>query len=216
MDLRSLIQHITTRIIQPLPGLEYQLSIFSEQARIDYETRINNYENENKNNVAKQSSVLILFYEKEGKLFVPLIKRASYDGVHSGQIAFPGGKVEPKDKDMIATALRESQEEIGISLTGIEILGILSPVFIPPSNFLVNVVLAYTSSVPQFTIDTFEVAELIEFPLTHLENSESIEERDVMGATSWRMKAPGYVYQEHFIWGATAMMLSELKALMKK
>ena len=164
MDLASLIEHVNTRMFLPLPGREYQLSLFSDQARIDYETRIKNYENENKNNIAKQSSVLILFYEKEGKLYIPLIKRASYDGVHSGQIAFPGGKVEPEDKDMIATALRESQEEIGISLTGIEILGILSPVFIPPSNFLVNVVLAYTSSVPQFTIDTFEVDELIEFP----------------------------------------------------
>lgn len=215
MDFTSLINHIKTRISEPLPGKESQFSMFSNQARSDYEAREKIHEKINNNTPAKQSSVLILLYEKEGQLYIPLIKRASYDGVHSGQIALPGGKVEPTDIDIIATALRETEEEIGVSSEGIIILGKLSPVFIPPSNFCVNVVLAYTSTIPQFTLDTHEVAELIELPLTQLEDLSSIEERDVMSSSTWRMKAPGYVYQEHFVWGATAMVLSELKALLK-
>jgi len=94
-------------------------------------------------------------------------------------------------------------------------LGVLTPVFIPPSRFWVNVVVGYSKSLPAFIPDQREVASVIEFPLGQLQQLESVEEREVMRAQQWKMKAPGYVFQDHFIWGATSMILTELRELVK-
>jgi 8-oxo-dGTP pyrophosphatase MutT (NUDIX family) len=160
--------------------------------------------------------VLILLYEKDGELFLPLIQRPVYEGVHSGQMALPGGKREPSDYDAIATALRETQEEIGILPGQIKVLGTLTPLFIPPSQFWVNVILAYSDELLFFTPDVHEVAAVVEFPLSYLTTKSTVENRAVnMGGAGMNSSVPGYVYQDHFIWGATSMILSELRELIQ-
>jgi len=212
MDLTALVDHLTLRLQQPLPGHRAQMARFSSQALSDYEKRFEEAAKE----ATRQSSVLILLYEKNGQVFIPLIKRPEYEGVHSGQIALPGGKVEPGDKDITATALRETWEEIGIATDQVSVLGTLTPIYIPPSRFWVNVVLGYCKDEPSFVADAHEVASVIELPIAHLQSIQHIEERSVMSSQTFNMKAPGYVYEDHFIWGATFMILGELWELLKK
>ncbi len=214
MNLTHLVNHLIQRLTQPLPGQKAQLSLMSEKSLRDYDNRIKAYEQRIDPTTARQSSVLILLYEKEGQVCIPLIKRPEYEGVHSGQIAFPGGKAEPDDVDLAATALREAYEEVGIRREEVKVLGMLTPVFIPPSNFWVHAVLAYTTGVPDFVLDQREVAALIELPIHKLEDAELIEERTVVSSANWSMKATGYAYQQEFIWGATSMLLTELRALL--
>ena len=215
MELKTLVDHLQKRIQQPLPGYQAQLGLYSAQGLSDYEKHLQNFEQESDKNPARQSGVLILLYEKDGRVFLPLIQRPEYEGVHSGQIALPGGKAEPEDQDIIATALRETREEIGVAGEHIVVLGTLTPVYIPPSRFWVNVVLAYSPSIPSFIPDKREVASVIEFPLEHLSNPDFVEDREVIRAQQWKMRAPGYVYEDHFIWGATSMILTELRELVK-
>lgn len=214
MELMTLVDHLQQKMQQPLPGYKVQLGLYSAQGLKDYESHLKNFDPASDQNT-RQSSVLILLYEKDGKVFIPLIQRPEYEGVHSGQIALPGGKVEPSDTDVQATALRETFEEIGIGPEHITVLGQLTPVFIPPSRFWVNVVLGYSQKMPPFIPDKREVASVLEYPLDQLEQLAFIEEREVMRAQQWKMKAPGYVFQDHFIWGATSMILTELRELIK-
>ncbi|MDB5255624.1 MAG: pyrophosphohydrolase [Chitinophagaceae bacterium] len=215
INLATLVSRIQERLKQPLPGYPAQLGLYSDQGLKDYEKHLQNFEQESDKNPTRQSSVLILLYEKDGQVLIPLIQRPEYEGVHSGQIALPGGKAEPEDQDVRATALRETREEIGVTAEQITVLGTLTSVYIPPSRFWVNVVLGYSESVPVFIPDQREVASVIEFPLDHLADPKHIEEREVIRAQQWKMNAPGYAYQGHFIWGATAMILTELRELLK-
>jgi 8-oxo-dGTP pyrophosphatase MutT (NUDIX family) len=213
MNLENVISKISLRLKGSLPGRNIQLSLYSETWLRDYESRIKEFED--RNTPTKQSSVIILLYQLNNEIYFPLIKRPIYSGVHSGQIGLPGGKNDPNDKDMIETALRECEEEIGIEKSEIHVLGTLTPVFIPPSLFWVNVVLGYTKSNPIFKLDSREVAQLIEFPLMELLKEENIEFQEVVTTGFGKMKMPGYVYKDHFIWGATSMILTELKDLIK-
>jgi 8-oxo-dGTP pyrophosphatase MutT (NUDIX family) len=214
MKLITLIDQLQKRMQAPLPGYAAQLGLYASQELEEYERHLKNVEQDT-DQPTRQSSVLILLYEKDGQVFLPLIQRPEYDGVHSGQIALPGGKVEPEDQDIIATALRETWEEIGVAPEQITVIGLLTPVYIPPSRFWVNVVLGYSSSIPVFIPDKREVASVLEFPLEHLKDINQVEEREVVRAKLFKMKVPGYVFEDHFIWGATSMILTELRELIK-
>ena len=111
------------------------------------------------------SAVMVLFYLKNDKPFFVLVKRSVYDGVHSGQISLPGGQVEKSDTDYAATALRETHEEIGIDPEKVHIIGRLSAMYIPPSNFDVYPFVGYYPGVPHFKIDTVEIHQLMEIDL---------------------------------------------------
>lgn len=205
----NLIAQLQLRLQSPLPGRDAQRALMTEH-------RLRELEQTQDTAGARESGVLVLLYEKDGQVFFPLIQRPEYDGVHSGQIALPGGKKEPFDTNVTATALREANEEIGVKVTEVQVLGLLSQIYIPPSHFMVNVVLGYADHVPDFEIDPYEVASLINFPLLHLLNENVIENRQVVTSLNSMMTAPGFVFKDYFIWGATAMILNELKNLIKK
>lgn len=210
--LKELTDKLSLSLQQPLPGRTAQLSLHTEKGLMDYEKMMQAADL----NASRQSSVLILLYEEDGQVFFPLIKRPEYEGVHSGQMGLPGGKMEPEDKDIIETALRETYEEIGIAGDNIKILGTLTSLFIPPSRFWVNVVVGYCEGKPSFKPDPREVAVLIPIPINQLVNGIPVEERPVKGSSTLKMKAPGYVFEEYFIWGATSMILSEFRALINQ
>lgn len=163
----------------------------------------------------KKAAVLILFYpNKNNDTHFILTQRASYKGVHSAQISFPGGKKEKKDKTLKETALRETFEEIGVPTQNINCFKKLSKVYIPPSNFLVTPYLAYTTSYPKFKTN-YEVTKLLEISILNLISAKSISTTNITTSYATNVKVPCFVFNNKIVWGATAMILSELKELLK-
>ena len=160
--------------------------------------------------IAKASAVLILIYPKNGSLHIPFILRPEYDGAHSGQVSLPGGKAEPNDPDISYTALRETYEEIGIDISRMNLLGRLSEIYIPNSNFVVHPFIGYLSQTPTFTPDPFEVQSVIEADLYDLLQPETVSvfEKEKNGH---HIIAPYFNIENNKIWGATAMIISEFK-----
>ncbi len=162
------------------------------------------------------SAVLILLFWENGVLHFPLILRPTYEGVHSAQMAFPGGGIEEQDKDLIDTALRESQEEIGFSTSRTNILGKLSDFYIPPSHSLVTPIVAYTDQRPTYNIDTYEVDRVIETNLEIVRNPENLSHKQITLQNGYKMKAPAFMVDGQSVWGATAMILSEFLMVLEE
>ncbi len=181
------------------------------QNRMAASTRLNT--NLLPNDKTRQSAVLILLYPDKGSIYVPLILRQVYNGVHSGQMAFPGGRYEPEDKTLIRTALREAQEEIGLRLNDVEILGPLTSIYIPPSNLVVQPIVAAMPYAPEFNPDRREVADIFEISLEEITDPAVIGESEIE-VRGVKVRAPHYFIQEQMVWGATAMMISELNELL--
>ncbi|MDB9960775.1 CoA pyrophosphatase [Oceanihabitans sp.] len=165
---------------------------------------------------AKQSAVLALFYpDTNNETKLVLILRKTYKGVHSAQVSLPGGKVEDDDESMVFTALRETQEEIGVPMQDIEILKALTQVYIPPSNFYVHPFIGYMKSKPKFVKEESEVEALIEVALTHFLDENNIITKTVSTSYKVNVEVPAFQLNGYVVWGATAMMLSEIKDLLK-
>jgi 8-oxo-dGTP pyrophosphatase MutT (NUDIX family) len=163
----------------------------------------------------KKAAVMMLFYPKNFHTHLALILRTSYNGVHSSQIAFPGGKVEHDDINLQHTALRETQEEIGIPSNAINVVRSFTEVYIPPSNFMVYPFLGYSTNELKFTLQEDEVAGIIEFPLVDFLDDTILTSKTMKTSYAGSIDVPGFQVNEHFIWGATAMILSELKETLK-
>ncbi len=206
--MKHFIERFTHRLTQPLPGLEVQM-------RMAPAIRGNN--NHFPPN-ARIGAVLILLYPHENELYTVFMKRTEDGGTHSGQVSFPGGKVEESDKDIIHTALREAEEEVGVLMSDVEVLGQISELYIPPSNFWVYPTIGFCAERPNFVIDPNEVAHIIEVPISYLLQDEIVGSKKVpMSAQkSIMMEVPVYQIYDHTIWGATAMMISEFLTLVKE
>lgn len=164
----------------------------------------------------RPGAVMILLYEEEGVIQFPLIRRTEYRGVHSGQIALPGGKAEDTDVDLIATAVREAQEELGIDPQKIDIVGSLTSFFVAASNFQILPVVAYAKEFPQFVPEEREVAGVVTADLQTMINPETVKEKEITPAEGITFDAPYYDLNGTVVWGATAMMLSEFVTLTKR
>ena len=167
------------------------------------------------NKVPREAAVMMLFYPVKNQTNLVLIKRASYNGVHSSQIAFPGGKIEIEDKNTEEAALRETYEEIGIHPHNIQVIKAFSKVFIPPSNFIVYPFLGISTSELEFLLQKEEVVGIIQFPLIDLLDDTIIIKKNITTSYASNVEVPGFQIENHFVWGATAMMLSELKDVLK-
>jgi 8-oxo-dGTP pyrophosphatase MutT (NUDIX family) len=158
---------------------------------------------------------MMLFYPKNNQTHLVLILRNSYKGVHSSQIAFPGGKPELIDVDLKETALRETHEEIGILPNKIEVIRSFTEVYIPPSNYMVHPYLGISREELNFVRQEEEVAGIIELPLVDFLDERIIQNKKMNTSYASNFEVPGFLVKEHFVWGATAMMLSELKETLK-
>lgn len=159
----------------------------------------------------RPAAVLVLLYPGADGLNLVLTERTGHLPKHAGQISFPGGGVDPGDASLLQAALREAHEELGIEAGDLEVLAELRPVYIPPSNFLVHPFVAYTGRRPEFRPSPDEVAAVLEVPLGHLLDPDTVctEVRELQGA---RLQVPYFRYQDHKIWGATAAMIDDLLA----
>ena len=163
----------------------------------------------------QKAAVLMLFYPKNSQTHLALIIRTPYDGVHSSQIAFPGGKIEPEDVDLKQTAIRETHEEIGVHPSNVVIIRPFTEVYIPPSNYMVYPFLGYSQSELEFQLQQDEVAGIVELPLVDFLDDRILVTNRMKTSYAGSIDVPGFQVEEHFIWGATAMMLSELKETLK-
>ena len=211
MNFQEIIRGIEFELLKPLPGKDIQLkmsSIRRLQEMTDQSQIINGV----------KSSVLILLYPclGEDEISIVLIQRPSYEGIHGGQISLPGGKSEDKDSDLRETALREAKEEIGIDPANIITIGVLTELFIPPSNYLVLPFVGYASEKPLFQPDPKEVAGIIEIKLKDLLNDSNIKYKDIYVRPGLSVHGPCFVIGSHTIWGATAMILNEFREILKR
>lgn len=163
---------------------------------------------------ARKAGVLIFCYPKDGAMHLSLIKRPNYEGVHAGQISLPGCKQDLEDDSIWQTALRECNEELGVELSTSEPLLSLTPTYIPPSNFLVSPFVVAQSQYPSFKLDSREVAQHLELPIEQLIEFKVEQQQIQMGFSSSR-SVPCYKFEEHIIWGATAMILFEFKIFLE-
>jgi 8-oxo-dGTP pyrophosphatase MutT (NUDIX family) len=206
MSFEELQQKLSERLKQPLPGARAHdplraIPVGSVVPRFEHKIS------------PKPGGVLILLYERNGKVKFPLIKRPEYTGAHSGQVSLPGGKAEPGES-IIETALREGEEEIGIRRDSVEVLGVLSDFFVIPSNFLVTPVVGVMHSIPVFRPDEKEVAKILEGSIDDILHSGAIRQKEILAAGKFRMMAPHFEIESEIVWGATAMMLNEFRTVL--
>ena len=194
----------------PLPGVNAH---FKMEPEVRKRLREQGYP---KNKQPKKAAVMSLFYPKEDETYLLLILRKSYPGVHSNQIGFPGGKEEQEDRDALSTAIRETYEEVGVPTQSIEMVKQLTEVYIPPSNFLVQPFIGlYRKPVP-FVMDPVEVEALVEVPLVDFLDDSNLIHQTLSTSYAHEILVPAFKLNGYTVWGATAMMLSEIKDLLKQ
>lgn len=157
------------------------------------------------------AAVMVLIYECEvaGRPTLTLTQRNASLSKHASQISFPGGS-QDAGETLQETALRETQEEIGVLSADIEVLGQLNSVYIPPTDFEVTPFVGWHQGSPKFVRSEREVAQIIEVPLSHLLNPSALVFGDVLHANGQSLRVPFYDVTPHQVWGATAIMLGEL------
>ncbi|MBT8267713.1 MAG: CoA pyrophosphatase [Bacteroidia bacterium] len=179
------------------------------------EELLERYKNEMKH--AQQAAVLALCYpDKNDMTMMALILRKTYHGVHSAQIGFPGGRIEPSDNNLLDTAVRETQEEIGVPGSQVTIIKELTDLYIPPSNFNVQPFLGIHQTRPVFIKQEDEVEDIVEVPLNHILDDQLVIKAKVPTSNNMKIEVPAFNFCGHVVWGATAMMLSEIKDLLKQ
>lgn len=211
MDFTFFSQQVSKIKDLPLPGEAAHI-------KLAHKDRLQELENANlKKKNAKKAGVLALFYPKhENSTHLLLILRKTYNGVHSNQIAFPGGKVELQDADLMETALRETREEVGVAENQVTIVRSLTKVYIPPSNFEVQPFLGlYENPIP-FVKQEDEVEALVEVSLVDFLNDANIFEQNLSTSYAKNIVVPAFELNGYAVWGATAMMLNEVKELLKQ
>lgn len=206
ISFNNFIERLKSSLQQPLPGEEAQFRLVPP-SRGDYP--------EMDASSVRLGAVLALFYPGCNGVRLTFIRRSNSEGVHGGQIAFPGGAYEPTDHSMLNTALREAEEEIGINAAEVSVMGELSTLYIPPSNFLVYPFVGYLSQKPVFSPDFREVSEVFALDVNELLNENSVCEAKTNVRNS-EITVPCFLIDGLVIWGATAMIVSELIEVIKR
>jgi 8-oxo-dGTP pyrophosphatase MutT (NUDIX family) len=208
MKMNLIPSKLKAELEKDLPGTEVQWQMASSDRMLKNFPRVPGKD-------ARVAAVLILLFPEEGSVCTVFMQRPDYDGVHGGQISFPGGKKESFDKDIIQTALRETNEETGADTSKINILGSLTPLFIPVSNMIVTPVVGWTERKPEFNYRPEEVVFLFDASIERLLD-QSIVKTKPFKIRGEIINVKYFDYDGHVIWGATAMMLHELLTIIKK
>lgn len=212
MKLKSfpnLLELLSTQLKLPLPSKEAIKMMFPNIKALPESLPEN----------VKMSAVMVLLYVKNNEWHLLTIRRTADGNAHSGQISFPGGRYENEDADYLATALRETYEEIGIEPEKITPLGALSPVYIVVSNYHVHPFIGYWDGTSEFNISQSEVQEVLEIPLSSLFSAQAkiVTEIETPIQPNFKRKVNAYQIEDNItIWGATAIIIAELELLLRQ
>jgi len=214
--MQDLIQFFKTRLQKELPhsnihkeGLDPKtLKLLLEEernAKAQFQTK-----------PPRVCAVMIAMYPHEGEIYLPMMLRPTKSRAHPGQIAFPGGKREDQDIDLIDTARREMHEEVGVLVPRENILGSLSSVYIPPSNSLVTPILGFLEAKPDYVIAPDEVERALDIAVKDLANPANRKIKKAILTNGDYFEMPAFAVSDVFIWGGTARMIQELNRLMEE
>ena len=199
----NFVDALEKQLKEPLPGREAQ------KLMQPYLPLLSKFDLRSPRKDAKESAVMALIYPKQDQPHIVLIERAIYKGVHSGQISLPGGKLEVNETPLVC-AIRETCEEVGIQQGDYHVIGNLTKTYIPPSNFNVQPFVAVADKPFVLEKDSREVSRILETPLSYLFDKERRKEKWMKSAVGLKVKAPYFDVYNRTLWGATAMILSEL------
>lgn len=208
INFEELIQRLESRLKLPLPGPSAH-----EKMRATAVGKV--FPRFEHKQPPKPGSVLIVMYPDKEKILFPLIKRPDYSGLHSGQVSFPGGKAEAGE-EAIDVALREGNEEIGIDVNQIRVIGRLSNFFVIPSNFIVTPIVAFAEKRPKLIADPIEVAKILHGDIHSILPESALLEKEITAANLYQMRAPHFEIENEIVWGATAMMLNEFRTVINE
>jgi 8-oxo-dGTP pyrophosphatase MutT (NUDIX family) len=205
--MKDFANRLKREISKGLPGTEVQWALASSDRMIRGFPRTPRPD-------SKEAAVMILLYQVENIIHTAFIQRPEYDGVHGGQISFPGGKRENSDRDLIFTAIRETSEEVGVDPNGIRIISTLTPLYIPVSDIIVTPVVGWLEKQPEFHHQEEEVVFIIEADIRTLINPSTIKIKpfEIRGEM---IDIKYFAYKNFVIWGATAMILNELFTIIR-
>jgi 8-oxo-dGTP pyrophosphatase MutT (NUDIX family) len=206
--MKSFAARLKTEILKGLPGTEVQWALASSDRMIRGFPKVPRAD-------TTEAAVMILLYPKNDLIHTAFIQRPAYDGVHGGQISFPGGKKEPADHDSKDTAIREASEEIGVNPSEINLINTLTPLYIPVSNIIVTPVVGWMERQPVFTRQEEEVVFIIEADIRTLTDSSIIKIKPFK-IRGEMIDVKYFDYKENVIWGATAMILHELLTIIRR
>lgn len=210
MDFQDFLEYVPKLVGVNLPAKEAHFKM------VPFE-RLESLKNQNLDSInPRNAAVMMLLYPKNGRTHLVLIVRNSYEGFHSAQIALPGGKYETKDQTYVNTALRETQEELGVHPEIIEIIRPFTNLYIQVSNFMVYPFLGICKEEIVFVPDGTEVVNIIELPLNDFLNDDLIITTKMSTSYAENIEIPAFKINGHIVWGATAMMLNELKEVLKR
>lgn len=208
-DDRNLIESLRTELSLQLPGkkIQYLMAPEGRDARFSWFPA---------REKPRESSVMIMLFHENGQWKFPLILRPEYSGVHSGQMALPGGRGEEFDRDRIETAIRETREEIGVDTDGLEIIGSLTELEVRASHNNVLPVVGYYPGMPVFKPDPTEVASIHIVTLKEIMDERSVKHTTITVNEKYTIETPYYDVAGNIVWGATAMILSEFLYIVKR
>jgi 8-oxo-dGTP pyrophosphatase MutT (NUDIX family) len=206
--MNDFVSKLKNELLNGLPGTDIQWQMASSDRFVKNFPKVPGKD-------ARVAAVLILLYPFKGSIYTVFMQRHDYNGVHGGQISFPGGKQEPEDENVTQTALREANEETGIDPSGVYVIGTLTPLFIPVSNMIVTPVLGWIKGKPAFKHKQDEVLFLIEADLKILLDPATVRLKpyEIRGEM---LEIKYFDYEGNTIWGATAMILHELLIIIRR
>jgi 8-oxo-dGTP pyrophosphatase MutT (NUDIX family) len=211
LSMNDFASRLKNEILKGLPGPDVQWEMSSRSSR---DHLLKNF-SMSPGKDARVAAVLILLYPENGSINTVFMQRPEYEGIHGGQISFPGGKKEPEDDSVIQTALRETWEETGTDPSKIAIIGTLTPLFIPVSNMVVTPVVGWVNEKPPFIHRSEEVLFLINAELQRFLDNSVVKSKPF--ETHGEMVIIKYFdYDGNTIWGATAMIFNELLEIIRR
>ena len=214
--MQELLQFLNKRLQEELPHSDIRKEELDPKVLKMLMEEEENAQAQFKTSPPRICAVMIAIYQYQEELYLPMMLRPTKSRAHPGQVSFPGGKREDQDQDLIETAIREMDEEVGVLVPRANVLGDLTPIYIPPSNSLVTPIVGFLDGKPNYTPAPDEVERVLDVNMKDLVNPANKRAKKVVLTNGEYFEMPAFAVNDVFIWGGTARMIMELNKLMEE